>query len=101
MKINGTGGIDTIKVYSAQLKKAEANKKASDQAWGDTFEISPEAKKIQSYLTRLEKSPEVRDDLVASLKKQIEEGTYRPDSKRIASGILQERLVDKAGHKGL
>jgi len=99
--VNGTGGIDIVKVYSAQLKKAEANKKASGQSGGDTFEISPEAKKIQSYLTRLEKLPEVREDLVSSLKKQIEEGSYRPDSERIASGILRERLIDKVEHEDL
>lgn len=99
MKINGTGGIDPIKAYTAQLKKAGVKDKTGGQSRGDTFEISPEAMKIQSYLTRLEKFPEVRDDLVASLKKQIEDGAYYPDSKRIASGILQERLIDKAGLK--
>lgn len=97
MKINGTGGIDPIKAYSAHLKKADTKDKAGGQTRGDTFEISPEAMKIQSYLVRLENVPEVRDDLVASLKKQVKEGTYSPDSKRIASGILQERLIDKAG----
>jgi len=99
VKINGTGGIDPIKAYTAQLKKADTKDKAGGQARGDSLEISPEAMKIQSYLVRLENVPGVRDDLVASLKNQIKEGTYSPDSKKIASGILQERLFDKVGHK--
>lgn len=99
MKVNGTGGIGAIKAYSAQLKKAEANKKTSDQARGDSFEISPEARKVQNYKGMLDEIPAVREDLVASLRQRIKDGTYRPDSEKIASRIMQERLIDKVGHK--
>lgn len=101
MRINGAGGIDPIKAYQAQQKAKSANmEKKSGEVRGDTLELSPEAKKIQSYLARLEKTPEVREDLVASLKKQIAEGTYSPDAKKIASGIIEEVIGEIMLNKG-
>lgn len=99
VKINGTGRIESIKAYSAQVRKAEMNNKAGGQVRGDTLEISNEARKVQSYKGVLDEISPVREDLVASLKKQIDEGTYRTDSRKIASRMIQERLIDKAGHK--
>lgn len=100
VKINGTGGIDAVKAYSAQQRKADAKNKAVGQDRGDTLEISPEARRVQVYKGLLDGIPAVREDLVASLKKQVADGTYQPDSKKIASGILQESIMDKAGQKG-
>lgn len=100
MRINGAGGIDPIKAYQAQQKaKGATTGIKAGEVRGDTLEISPEAKKIQSYLARLEKTPEVREDLVASLKKQIAEGAYNTDAKKIASGIIEEIMLNKMGRK--
>lgn len=95
MKVNGTGGIDSIKAYSAQLKKAEVKHKAGGPVRGDTLEISPEARKVQSYRGMLDEIPTVREDLVASLKQRIQDGSYRPDSEKIAAGMVRDRLLDK------
>ena len=97
MKINGTGGIDPIKAYATQLKKenAEVKNKAGGQVRGDTLEISTEAKNVQKYKGMLDEIPAVREDLVASLKKSIQDGSYRPDSEKIASGLAEETLLDK------
>lgn len=95
MKINGTGGIDPIKAYTAQLKKAGVKDKTGGQSRGDTFEISPEAMKIQTYRDKLAEIPATREDLVASLKQKVQEGTYKPDGSSIAEGIIRERLLDK------
>lgn len=97
MKVNGMGGIDPIKNYMSQLQKRNAgeNDKISTQDRGDTLEISAEAKKMQNYKGMLDKIPAVREDLVASLKQKIENGSYRPDSEKIAAGIVEERRLDK------
>lgn len=100
MKINGTGGIDPIKAYTANIKSPKPEVKENiEKVQEDKLEISPEARQIQTYLARLEKLPEVREDLVASLRKRIREGTYVPDSKKIASGLIEERLMDKPERK--
>ncbi len=92
MKINGTG-IDPIKIYTAQLKKAdaEARNQADKQIQCDKLDISSEAKNLQKYKGLLAKVPAVREELVASLKQKIHDGTYRPDSEKIAAGIIEER----------
>jgi negative regulator of flagellin synthesis FlgM len=95
VKINGTGGFDAIKAYSSQLKKADANKKASEQARGDTIEISPEAREMRSYRPMLDKLPPVREDLVVSLKQRIQDGTYQPDDEKIAAGVIKESRLDQ------
>ena len=100
MKVNGTGGIDPLKAYTAHIKaqKPEAGEK-KEKPQEDKLEISAGARRFQDYLARLEKVPGVREDLVASLKKRIQDGTYQPDSKKIASGILAERLMDRMERK--
>lgn len=39
-------------------------------------------------------TPDVREDRVAALKKQIQEGTYQVDSGKIADGMLREAIKD-------
>lgn len=92
MKINGTG-IDPIKIYTAQLKKldAEAQNRADKQNQCDKLDISAEAKNLQKYKGLLAEVPAVREELVASLKQKIQDGSYRPESEKIATGIIEER----------
>lgn len=97
MKINGTGGIDPIKAYTAQLKNknSETKTRAGGEVHSDTLEISAKARKIQHYKGKLAEIPAVREELVASLKQKIQDGTYQPDSKKIAAGLLEEISLDK------
>lgn len=97
MKINGTGGIDPIRAYTTQLKKenTEVKGKTGGQVRGDTLEISTEAQVVQKYKGLLDEIPAVREDLVASLKQRIQDGSYRPDSEKIAAGLVEERILDK------
>ncbi|OPX94322.1 MAG: Anti-sigma-28 factor, FlgM [Pelotomaculum sp. PtaB.Bin104] len=97
MIIKGTNGFDAAKAYAAQLQKQEkanANKNYSDNKVerADILDISPEARQAQIYRAALKEIPEVREDLVASIKKRIQEGTYKPDAGKIADGILADKL---------
>lgn len=98
MKINRPGEIGPLQAYSSQIKKDNVVKKEQKdgQILEDSVEISKEAKEIQTYRSMLDKLPGVRDELVAALKKEIEDGTYRPDSGKIADGIISDRLLDKS-----
>jgi negative regulator of flagellin synthesis FlgM len=96
VKINGPGGIGPLKAYTSQIKKEAVQKEKNDgQILEDSVEISKEAMEIQSYRSMLNKLPAVREDLVAALKQSIEDGSYQPDSEKIAAGIISDRYLDK------
>lgn len=97
MIIKGTNGFDAAKAYTAQLQKqdkikADRNCGANKTERADILDISPEARQAQIYRAALKELPNVREDLVASIKKRIQEGTYEPDAGKIADGILEDRL---------
>jgi len=99
VKISGTGGVDPVRAYTSQARKEKAGSRdrTGERVPADRLEISSEARKLQYYMELLDKIPTVREELVASLKKRIDEGTYRIDSGKIADGIIRERLMkDKA-----
>lgn len=97
MKINGPGGIGPLKAYVSQVKKEQVVKieQKDGQILEDSVEISKEAMEIQTYRNMLDKMPAVREDLVAALRQSIQDGTYRPDSEKIAAGIISDRRLDK------
>lgn len=96
MKINGPGGMGPIKAYTSQIKKDKAGAKDKvGESQTDRLEISKEAMEVKSYRSALDNIPAVREDLVTDLKQRIDEGSYQPDSEKIAAGILKERLLDR------
>ena len=95
MKINGPGGLGPIKAYTSQIRKDKAgSKEKAGESQADTLEISKEATELQSFRSALDNIPEVREDLVTDLKQRIDEGSYQPDSDKIAAGILREKFLD-------
>ena len=57
---------------------------------GDRVSLSPEARLRTEALATATNAPDVRAEKVASLKAQVASGEYAPDSKAIASKLLQE-----------
>lgn len=98
MKIDGPGGIGPLKAYTSQMKKNMTVQKGQEdgQILGDSVELSKEAMEMQTYRSMLDKLPAVREDLVTALKQRIQDGTYQPDSEKIAAGIISDRHLDKA-----
>jgi len=65
-------GVD-VEVSQAAREKAIAHRKAFDIAIA---------------------TPEVREDRVAELKRQIQQGLYKPQPEKIADGILREAVLE-------
>ncbi|MHB8917498.1 MAG: flagellar biosynthesis anti-sigma factor FlgM, partial [Desulfocucumaceae bacterium] len=61
----------------------------------DTLELSVQAREMQEIQAGLRETKDVRDEKVDRIKKEIEAGTYRMDARKIAEGIIKERLLDK------
>jgi len=90
--------LDTyIKNIDAQkkLKQPLSQPAAVAEKEGDTVELSAEAKQIQAARNRLKSLPEIREEMVAHIRSQIESGTYQINSGKIAAAMLKDALSDE------
>lgn len=60
----------------------------------DTVVISDAAKRIQEIRNQLDQIPDVREEKVAQLKNQIENGTYQINADKTAEKIIKEGLIN-------
>ena len=79
---------DKNKVDSSNDKPEKSAVKA------DTVVISDAAKRIQEAKIQLDDIPDVREDKVAQLKKQIESGTYEVNAEKTADKLIKEHLIN-------
>ena len=58
----------------------------------DTVVISDDARRIQEARAQLDAIPDVREDKVAELRDQIQNGTYQVDAEKTAEKLLKEHV---------
>ena len=75
------------KAYGKNVGKVKKTEKAEMKT--DKIEISSEAKDFQVAMKAFSELPEIREEKVDALKKQVESGTYKPSAKDIASKMMQ------------
>ena len=73
---------------------AAAEQPEKQQTKADTVVLSDTAKKVQEAQKQLEAIPDVREDKVAELKEQIENGTYDMDEEKIAGKMIKDALLN-------
>ena len=88
-----------IDAYVNQVQDKDKVDGASEQpeqqqTKADTVALSNAAKDIQEAQKQLEAIPDVREDKVAQLKEQIENGTYEIDEEKIADKMLKDTLFN-------
>ncbi|MBT8332501.1 MAG: flagellar biosynthesis anti-sigma factor FlgM [Deltaproteobacteria bacterium] len=88
-----------IEAYVNQVQEkdkvdAAAEQPEKQQNKADTVALSSAAKNIQEAQKQLEAIPDVREDKVAQLKEQIENGTYEMDAEKIADKMLKDSLFN-------
>ena len=82
--------------YATGLEKSgEARVRArtesqSDGERGDTVSVSQDALLLTGARRTAQNTPDVRADKVESLRIQVANGTYQPDSRLIAAGLVRE-----------
>lgn len=96
MEIDKSQGIQ-VDAYVNQVQDKKRADQATDQAKEsatktDTVVISDAAKRIQEARAQLDKLPDVREDKVADLRNQIQNGTYQADAEKTAGKLLKEHL---------
>lgn len=88
MKINSQMRINSInKAYGKTVSKVNKKEKAGMKT--DKIEISDEAKDFQVAMKAFSELPEVREERVDELKKQVQSGNYKPSAKDIATKMMQ------------
>jgi flagellar biosynthesis anti-sigma factor FlgM len=94
MKIQNVPGI--VGAYKLQgSRKVAAEPGAALPSKADGVVLSKEALEVRSMKEKLNGVPEVRQERVAELQRQIEAGTYRPDGREVAGKMLQSRVFDE------
>ena len=98
MEIEKNQGVQ-IDAYVNQVhdkNKAEPSEAKSEKAASktDTVVISDAAKRIQEVRSQLDAVPDVDEEKVAQLRKEIEEGTYQRSADEIAGKMIQEGLIN-------
>jgi negative regulator of flagellin synthesis FlgM len=96
MEIVKNQGIQ-VDAYVNQLQDTKKADQAADQAKEsatktDTVVISDAAKRIQEARAKLDDIPDVREEKVADLRNQIQNGTYQADAEKTADKLLKEQL---------
>ncbi|MDY6971867.1 MAG: flagellar biosynthesis anti-sigma factor FlgM [Thermodesulfobacteriota bacterium] len=61
----------------------------------DKVRLSPKAKEIQEAKKLLNSVPDVREEKVAQIREQIENGTYQIEGEKIAVKMLKESLLNE------
>jgi len=96
MEIVKNQGIQ-VDAYVNQLQDTKKADQAADQAKEsatktDTVVISDAAKRIQEARAKLDDIPDVREEKVADLRNQIQNGAYQADAEKTADKLLKEQL---------
>ena len=98
MEIDKSQGVQ-IDAYVNQVhdkNKVDPSENKSDKtaAKTDTVVISDAAKRIQEARSQLDAVPDVDEEKVAQLRKEIEAGTYQRSADDIAGKMIREGLIN-------
>lgn len=73
-----------------QTKKTQKTQQANRPSFADKLQISSMGKDIQTAKTAVAQSPDVRSEVTAPIKAQIQSGTYNVSGESFAEKILEK-----------
>ena len=86
-------GLNKLNDTADKKKVASSASKSTDSASAsDSVSLSDSAKDMANIKSSLQKTPEVRTELVARLKSEIESGQYNVTGKQVAEKIDQTAI---------
>lgn len=92
MRIQNNSINKMLNMYANQ-SNVDRTKKSGVAKKSDELNISSTARDFQVAMQEVKKQPEIREEKVASIKRQIEAGTYKVDAKRIAEKMMQDANI--------
>lgn len=81
-------------VHAKQKNGAGSIKPNNPAAGTDTVLISDAAKRLQEARRQLDAVPDIRQDKVAELKRQVESDTYQIRTEETAAKLIKESLIN-------
>lgn len=91
---------DTSTQAIQQYQKGELPKNEADKPIGaastvtEKVDLSARARDIQRIKQIVDQTPDIREEKVLELKRQIDDGKYTVNSEKIAEKIVGESLID-------
>ena len=100
MEITGKGSSVNMRAYMSNLKDKQKMEPVSEKpvfpkTEGDKVVLSPRAKEIVEAKKIIDSMPDIREEKVAAIKKEIENGTYKVDGKKVALNIIKESILNE------
>lgn len=100
MKITDKNPYVNLDAYTKNVKDKERidnqGKQPSKQVMEeDKVVLSQEAKKILEAKKLMDSIPDIREEKVAKIKAQIENGTYQVEEKKLAAKMIKESLLNE------
>jgi negative regulator of flagellin synthesis FlgM len=97
MKITEKDNSINLDAYIKNIKdkkKIDSSKQASKNIFEeDNVVLSPKAREVQEAKKVLNTLPDIREELVARIKNEINEGTYKIEGKKLAAKMIKESLL--------
>jgi len=84
-KINEVGGIGAVNGIKS---RKGAGYGTDGEVAADGLAVSPFAREMANISLEMSRVPEVREDRVKDLKRQIDEGSYNPDLRELAGRLI-------------
>ena len=89
MRINNITNIyETYALQQASTRVNRSDGSNGESGRRDSIAVSSSARSFTTALQAILNAPDVREDLVADIRSQIENGKYQPDASKIADKIL-------------
>lgn len=93
MRINNDGINKMLNIYNRNQGNVDNTNKTGKSKKLDQLDISSNARDFQIAMEEVKKQPDVREEKVARIKRQIESGTYEIDAKKIADKMMQDANI--------
>ena len=82
------------KIEVKKTRKPEGGAESAGASGADTVDLSSSSRDVQKMKEILAQTPAMRMEMIETLKKQIDEGTYQVDSRDIADKMMDELLAE-------
>jgi flagellar biosynthesis anti-sigma factor FlgM len=97
MKITEKNNSVNLDAYIKNVKdkrKIDISKQTSKDVFEeDKVVLSPKAREVREAKKVLSMLPDIREEEVARIKKEIKEGTYKIEGKKLAAKMIRESLL--------
>ena len=94
--VNDVSTIKNDSLQNAQKVTEEAKQRSvkKTEQTSDNVQLSSRAKDFQRIKDLVKTAPESRDEKVAKIKEQLNNGTYKADIDKAAENMMNESLLD-------